>query len=88
MGTKPPPHERDNDNGSISSSTGEDDDQTWDDWASDSLKDQEYRSLFDDVRLPSVEKVVSYDKEKHGFDLYHVCSKLGSWTIPFLFNSF
>lgn len=79
MSTRLPPSGKTIDSDTCtSSSTGEDDDQNWDDWVSDSHRDQECQSLFDDVKLPVVEEVVSYDKEKHGFDLYQVCSKLGA----------
>lgn len=63
-----------------SSSMGEDDDQNWDDWVSDSLEKQECPSLFDDVKLPSAKEAIEYDKGKHSFDLDQVCSKLGEWT--------
>ncbi|KAF5360411.1 hypothetical protein D9756_004931 [Leucocoprinus leucothites] len=63
-----------------SSSTGEDDDQNWDDWESDSLQKQECQSLFDETKLPSTTEAIEYDKEKYGFDLNAVCSRLGTET--------
>ncbi|KAE9402260.1 S-adenosyl-L-methionine-dependent methyltransferase [Gymnopus androsaceus JB14] len=45
----------------ISSSSGEDDEETWDDWVSDSVT-KYCRSLFDDKTLPSVEGILAYDK--------------------------
>ena len=61
---------------SVSSSTGEDDDQNWDDWESDSFQKQECPSLFDKSSLPSASEAIIYDREKYGFDLNTVCSKL------------
>lgn len=70
--------ENDGDVDSVSSSsTGDDDDQNWDDWVSDSLEKQECPSLFDDSRLSSVKEALIYDKEKHGFDLDQVCLTFG-----------
>ncbi|KXN82845.1 Ribosomal protein arginine N-methyltransferase rmt3 [Leucoagaricus sp. SymC.cos] len=60
-----------------SSSTGEDEDQNWDDWMSDSLGKQECPSLFEDTRLPSIHEAITFDREKHNFDLDNVCSRLG-----------
>lgn len=61
---------------SVSSSTGEDDDQNWDDWASDSFQTQECPSLFDKSNFPSASEAIVYDREKYGFDLNTVCSRL------------
>ncbi|KAF9450547.1 protein arginine N-methyltransferase [Macrolepiota fuliginosa MF-IS2] len=70
--------ERDPDSDSVSSSsTGEDDDQNWDDWVSDSIEKQECLSLFDDIKLASVKEAIAYDTENHAFDLDQVCSRLG-----------
>ncbi|KAJ3551879.1 hypothetical protein NP233_g12999 [Leucocoprinus birnbaumii] len=60
-----------------SSSTGEDDDQNWDDWVSDSFQKEGCPSLFDETKLPSATEAITYDREKHAFDLDHVCSRLG-----------
>ncbi|KAF8194371.1 arginine N-methyltransferase 3 [Mycena galopus ATCC 62051] len=43
--------------------------ETWDDWVSDSMQQRPCRSLFEDKVLPSMEAAVAYDKETHGFDL-------------------
>jgi len=61
---------------SDSSSTGEDDDQNWDDWESDSFQKQECPSLFDNSNLPSASEAIIYDREKYGFDLDSICLKL------------
>lgn len=64
-----------------SSSTGGDDDQDWDDWVSDSVEKQECPSLFDNTMLPSAVEAIAYDREKHGFDLDHVCSQLREYDF-------
>ncbi|KAF8895249.1 protein arginine N-methyltransferase [Infundibulicybe gibba] len=71
------PHKSDDDleNNQSSSSEEDDEDQTWDDWVSDS-EIRSCQSLFDSTRLPSVEAILAYDKENHGFDLNEACSKL------------
>jgi protein arginine N-methyltransferase 3 len=71
---------------SCSSSTGDDDDQNWDDWGSDSLEKQECPSLFDDTVLPSAVEVLAYDKKKFGFDLDHICNILGGQK-PIFFSA-
>lgn len=58
------------------SSEEEEDDQTWDDWVSDSNDKQGCRSLFDDKLLKGAEEALLYDKKVHGFDLNETCSKL------------
>ncbi|EKM79179.1 hypothetical protein AGABI1DRAFT_74001 [Agaricus bisporus var. burnettii JB137-S8] len=68
---------KEDDCSACSSSTGDDDDQNWDDWGSDSHEKQECPSLFDDAKLPSAAEALTYDKEKFGFDLDQVCSVLG-----------
>lgn len=71
---------KEDDCSACSSSTGDDDDQNWDDWGSDSHEKQECPSLFDDAKLPSAAEALAYDKEKFGFDLDQVCSVLGAPT--------
>ncbi|KAF9568765.1 arginine N-methyltransferase 3 [Agrocybe pediades] len=61
---------------SASSDTEDDNDQTWDNWASDSNQQQETKSLFDEKVLPSVESALAYDKETHDFSLDDFCKKL------------
>ena len=62
-----------------SSSTGDDDDENWDDWVSDSANGRECTSLFDGRSFPSVEAALKHDKEKFGFDLERICSRLRSF---------
>ena len=50
-------------------SSSEDEDDTWEDWESDSLAKQPCRSLFDDSTLPSATETIEYDKKTHDFDL-------------------
>ncbi|KAH9480672.1 Ribosomal protein arginine N-methyltransferase rmt3 [Psilocybe cubensis] len=67
----------DSDSDSVSSSDSEDEnDQTWDDWVSDSNEQQETKSLFDETVLPSVERALAYDSETHHFNLDDFCKNL------------
>ncbi|KAL0960565.1 hypothetical protein HGRIS_005602 [Hohenbuehelia grisea] len=66
---------RDDEGGSSSGSDVGDDDQTWDDWVSDSAQ-QPCKSLFDDQVFRSAEECLAHDKAKHEFDLDQTCSKL------------
>jgi type I protein arginine methyltransferase len=65
-----------------SGSSGEDveDDQTWDDWISDSMLNRPCKSLFDDQVFPSVGAATEYDRVKFDFDLEKQCSDLGSYS--------
>ncbi|KAF8158442.1 arginine N-methyltransferase 3 [Crassisporium funariophilum] len=60
------------------SASSEDDDQeeTWDDWVSDSGALQQCKSLFDDEVLSSVEEALEYDIRRHGIDLGEECKRL------------
>ena len=60
-----------------SDSSSEDEDETWDDWVSDSMAKQTCKSLFDDRILASVSEALAYDKSTHGFDLEQKASSLG-----------
>lgn len=64
-----------------SSSSEEGEEETWDDWVSDSMEKQPCRSLFDDTSLPSAEATLKYDKETHGFELNEAFSKLGVYAV-------
>lgn len=67
--------EQDSHSGS-SSSEDEEDDQTWDDWVSDSAP-KSCTSLFDKEKsFDSVEKALEYDKDVKGFDLQGTCQRL------------
>lgn len=57
-------------------SSSEEEDETWEDWVSDSLAKQPCRSLFDDTTLPSAREVLEHDKKAHGFDLNETYSRL------------
>lgn len=59
-----------------SSSEDDDNDENWDEWMSDSITQQECRSLFEKKSLPSAEEALKYDKQTHGFDLTETCGKL------------
>jgi type I protein arginine methyltransferase len=56
----------------------DDDDQTWDDFAENSIADQSCFSLFEDRSFPSVTKALENDISYHNFDINHVCARLGS----------
>ncbi len=77
MGKLPSNEERDQ-----SDSSSEDEDETWDDWVSDSMARQPCRSLFDEKVLPSVAEALAYDKTTHGFDLELKSSSLGELLQP------
>jgi type I protein arginine methyltransferase len=55
----------------------DDDDETWEDFAEDSIAQQPCFSLFEDKRFPSVTEALENDCSKHGFDLDHTCTRLG-----------
>lgn len=59
-----------------SSEDTDDDDQNWDDWVSDSIVQQECRSLFEDKKFTSIEEAVAHDKSAHGFDINHAVKRL------------
>ena len=56
----------------------DDDDQTWDDFAENSIAEQNCFSLFDDRSFPSVTEALENDILYHNFDINHVCARLGS----------
>ncbi|KAJ6455461.1 protein arginine N-methyltransferase [Mycena sanguinolenta] len=58
------------------SSEEDNEEETWDDWVSDSMEQRPCRSLFEDKLLPSVEEALAYDKGTHGFDLDGFCVQL------------
>jgi protein arginine N-methyltransferase 3 len=58
-------------------SSSDEDDQTWDEWASDSVA-AKTSSLFEDKQFPSVAEALEYDKATYGFDLNETCSRLCS----------
>ena len=65
---------------SSSESEGDEEDQNWDDWVSDSNQ-QQCRSLFDETLLPSVDAAVKHDISIHSFDINETSSKLGSSIV-------
>ena len=67
---------------SNSSSESEDDnEETWDDWVSDSNTQQNCKSLFDEKVFPSANEALEHDKNTHQFDLDDVCKSLCEYTI-------
>ncbi|KIY60815.1 arginine N-methyltransferase 3 [Cylindrobasidium torrendii FP15055 ss-10] len=58
-----------------SSSSSDGEEETWDDWVSDSAK-QPCQSLFDEESFPSAQEALAHDKSTHSFDLDAACSKL------------
>jgi type I protein arginine methyltransferase len=65
---------------SSSSSEGEDE-ETWDDWVSDSNTRQGCKSLFDDKILSCVEDVVAYDRESYKVDIIEICKRLCKFPL-------
>lgn len=52
--------------------------ETWEDWISDSLTQRPCKSLFDDQNFPSVDAALEHDKTAHKFDLEQFCKRLGT----------
>jgi protein arginine N-methyltransferase 3 len=65
-----------------SSQEEDEDDQTWDDFAEESIGQQPCCSLFDDEKFLSVTDALEYDRSKYGFDLGHTCSRLRKLSFP------
>ena len=71
-----PPHE---DEASVSCSSSDDEeDQTWDDWVSDSMSNRPCKSLFEEKDFSTVGAAVEHDKTVHNFDLEQLCARLGT----------
>lgn len=66
---------------SSTSSEGEDDEETWDDWVSDSNTRQGCKSLFDETILSCVEDAVRYDRENYKVDINELCKRLCKFSI-------
>ncbi|TFK70555.1 protein arginine N-methyltransferase [Pluteus cervinus] len=64
------------DTDTLSSSEEDENDQTWDDWVSDSATKQPCQSLFDETKFQSVDEALAHDRNTHGFDLSETFSKL------------
>lgn len=63
--------------GSQSGSSSEDDqDQSWDDFAEDSIAQQSCLSMFESKRFTSVTEALEYDRTTHNFNLDETCSRL------------
>ena len=77
----PAQHVEDNSHVEDESSSSEDEDDTWEDWVSDSFEKQPCKSLFDDVILPSASEALEHDKKTHGFDLVEAYSKLCTFSL-------
>ncbi|KAJ6453197.1 protein arginine N-methyltransferase [Mycena vitilis] len=71
-----PEDDSDSEDGTVSSTEDNDEEETWDDWVSDSMEQRPCRSLFEDEVLPSVQEVLAYDKKTHGFDFDALCGRL------------
>ena len=73
---QPPPVEDGSDIDDSDSSESTSEEETWDDWVSDSAVRVATKSLFDDQVFPSVTEALEHDKSVHGFALEEVCRKL------------
>lgn len=74
----------DDDSGSQSGSSSDDDqDQSWDDFAEESIAQQPCLSLFEDKQFPSVTEALEYDRNQHNFDLDGICSRLCASSFEF-----
>lgn len=77
----------DDDSGSQSGSSSEDDqDQSWDDFAEESIAQQACLSLFESKQFPSVTEALEYDRKQHKFDLDGICSHLCASSFKFAVN--
>ncbi|KAI0698154.1 S-adenosyl-L-methionine-dependent methyltransferase [Cytidiella melzeri] len=68
------------DNREVSDSSSDEDDaddETWDDWVSDSMSSRPCKSLFDSSEFPSAGAALEHDRTAHGFDLEKHCTRLG-----------
>ncbi|KAL5524274.1 hypothetical protein ACEPAF_9414 [Sanghuangporus sanghuang] len=59
-----------------SSSTGEDNDEDWNDWVSNEEDKKPCQSLFDGTSHPSADTALAHDKEKFGVDLQVLAARL------------
>ena len=67
---------------SSSSSDDEDnEDETWDDWVSDSNTRHGCKSLFDEKILSCAEDAVAYDRENHKIDINELCKRLCEFPV-------
>jgi len=73
---QPPPADDVSDIDDSDSSESTSEEETWDDWVSDSATRVATKSLFDDQVFASVTEALEHDKEAHGFALEEVCKKL------------
>ena len=64
-----------------SASSESEDEETWDDWVSDSNTRQGCKSLFDDKILSCVEDAVAYDRETYKVDIIELCKRLCKFRI-------
>jgi type I protein arginine methyltransferase len=60
-----------------SDSEGNNAEDTWSDWVSDSANHKRCKSLFEDKFLASVIEMLDYDKRTYGFDLGSFCKEKG-----------
>ena len=64
-----------------SESDGNDVEEAWSDWVSDSANARQCKSLFDDKLLASASEALDYDKRIHGFDLNSFCEEKGAQML-------
>ena len=59
-------------------SSEDEEEETWEDWVSDSMDNRPCKSLFDyEKTFTSVPEAMNHDKLVHGVDLDAICSRLG-----------
>ncbi|KAL1937804.1 hypothetical protein VTO73DRAFT_12823 [Trametes versicolor] len=71
---QPPPAEEPHSEGE--SSSEDEDEETWDDWVSDSMDRRPCKSLFEDKTFDSVQEALTYDESTHKFNLKDITSRL------------
>ena len=64
----------------------DDEDQTWDDWVSDSAENRPCKSLFEDRTFDTVQEAILNDERQHGFSLKAITTRL-SMGLVFFSNS-
>ena len=74
------------DRGSDPSSDEEEEEETWDDWVSDSLEKRPCKSLFEDKTFDTVQEAILNDETRHGFSLKTMTTRLGQPSFCPCFN--
>lgn len=83
----PPVDDTDGDDDKLSQSTGSnsddypEEDNNFDDWASDQELSRPCQSLFEDRGFPTADAALDHDESVHSFSLRETCTKLGGCSL-------